>query len=96
MVTKSTKKKSTRKAAKKAGSKKSTRSEGAGKRPKSKSSPGIISRVKKVAGKILVGAASGAAKGAMVGAVEAGSEATGNGQAVGGEPKVKSSTKKDR
>jgi hypothetical protein len=98
MVTKKSKE-PTRKATNKAASKKSVRStknKGAAKKSKSKSSPGIISRVKKAAGKILAGAASGAAKGAVVGAVEAGSEVAGNGQDVGGLRNEESSSRKAR
>ena len=47
---------------------------------KSKSSPGIFSKAKKVVGKVLSGAAAGAAKGAVQGAAEAGSKATGIGE----------------
>jgi len=90
------KSRSTSKAAKKAGSKKAggaTSEKRDAKKSKYKSSPGIISRVTKVAGEVLWGAAAGAAKGAVAGAAEAGAEATGIGQTAKVGTKDKSTVK---
>ena len=76
-------KKNTRKrsAAKKSVSAASTKKRGRKKsgRP---SSPGIMSRAKKVVREVLTGAVAGAATGAVVGAAEAGTKAAGGGQST--------------
>lgn len=54
---------------------------------------GIIAKAKKVAGEVLVGAASGAAVGALEGAIEAVGEATGIGQDAESSNKTASSGK---
>jgi hypothetical protein len=98
MATKKTTKK--RSAAKKSGSATSSKKSGR-KKSGRKSSPGILSRVKKVAGEVLTGAVAGAATGAVVGAAEAGTKAAGGGQSTkktagGGQSTKKTSKAKNR
>ena len=80
---------------KRLGAKKSVSSASSKKEGRKKSrrpnSPGIVSRVKKVAREVLSGAVAGAATGAVVGAAEAGTKATGIGQ-----PTKKTSKGKNR
>jgi len=101
MATKKTTKKSSTGKAAKTGSKKSSsgsKKKRATKKTTRKSSPGIITKIAKVAGSVLVGAAAGAAKGAVAGATEAGSKATGVGEAVpaGAEDKTSKSKSKPK
>ena len=79
VTTKKTKKRSTKKqsAARKSGAFTSNKKSGGQKSGKRRSSPGLISRAKKVVGDVLKGAVAGAATGAVVGAAEAGTKATG-------------------
>lgn len=68
---------------KKSGASKSSKKSGKKKGGK-RSSPGILNKAKKTIKQVLVGAAAGAAKGAVSGAAEAGSKATGIGDAGSG------------
>src|SRR5687767_15812594 len=79
MATKKNTKK--RSAAKKSVSSASSKKRGR-KKSGNPSSPGLISRVKKAARKVLTGAVAGAATGAVVGAAEAGAKAAGLGQST--------------
>ena len=71
---------------KRSAAKKSVSSASSKKRGRTKSgspsSPGLISRVKKVAREVLTGAVAGAATGAVVGAAQAGTKAAGLGQST--------------
>ena len=68
----------------KTGARKSGKKKSGAKKSSKRSSPGILKKAKKTLKAVLVGAAAGAAKGAVSGAAEAGSKATGIGDADSG------------